>query len=428
MMKINAIVKELKKYEKITDYAIEEVITKSFEQFYDLQKLETARETFTDEIDVRIYCAFEEDAKKYLGSASFIVSHKLSKKELDILIEDAIYQASFVKNEYYEIPSGTKKLSFKQKPDAKPAFDLLQDIANIFFNEKTDECMFNALECFYYEKETRLVNSKGVDYKKTTHKFEVEAIPSFKKKNEGRSSASELYRMFEYDVFDEDKIKEDAKNAILAVLNRSKAERFSTRMNINVILKDKEILEMMDELIYSYHYAVVYRHANIKEIGQYIQENPINPLNIAYIPASKGDFFDTDGVLLKEAVIVREGKVENYFGNNRYAYYLSKEPTGNMQTIKLKPGKKAYEKMKKEPYIEITDLSGLQVELYEDYIGGEVRCANYFDGEKTYPITAFSFSGSLQECINSLELSKEHTKIAHYQGPKYVLLKNMTIL
>ena len=114
MMKINAIVKELKKYEKITDYAIEEVITKSFEQFYDLQKLETARETFTDEIDVRIYCAFEEDAKKYLGSASFIVSHKLSKKELDILIEDAIYQASFVKNEYYEIPSGTKKLSFKQ--------------------------------------------------------------------------------------------------------------------------------------------------------------------------------------------------------------------------------------------------------------------------------------------------------------------------
>ena len=219
MMKINAIIKELKKYNKITDYAIDETIAKSCEQFYDLQKLETARETLTDEINVRIYTVLKEDDKKYLGNASFIVSHKLSKKELDTMIEDAIYQASFVKNEYYEIPSGEKKLSFKQKPEAKEPFELLQNIAEIFFSEKTDECMFNALECFYYEKEIRLVNSKSVDYKKTIHNFRVEAIPSFKKLGGTRSDASELYRMFKYDTYDETKIKEDAKRAISSVLN-----------------------------------------------------------------------------------------------------------------------------------------------------------------------------------------------------------------
>ena len=428
MMKINAIIKELKKYDKITDYAIDETISKSCEQFYDLQKLETARETLTDEINVRIYTVLQENDKKYLGNASFIVSHKLSKKELDTMIEDAIYQASFVKNEYYEIPSGEKKLSFKQKKEDKEPFELLQNIADIFFSEKTDECMFNALECFYYEKEIRLVNSRGVDYKKTIHNFRVEAIPSFKKLGGNRCDASELYRMFKYDTYDEAKIKEDAKRAISSVLNRSKAVKINEELKVNVILKDEEILEMAEELIYSYHYADVYKHTNFKNIGDYIQENPVNPLTISYIPASKADYFDSDGVLLKEAVIIEDGKVKDYYGNNRYGYYLNKKPTGTMDTVKVNPGKKNYEKMKKEPYIEITDLSGLQVDLFGDYIGGEVRCANYFDGKNTYPITAFSFSGSLQECINNLELSKEKTKISYYQGPKYALLKNMNII
>ena len=143
---------------------------------------------------------------------------------------------------------------------------------------------------------------------------------------------------------------------------------------------------MAEELIYSYHYADVYKHTNFKNIGDNIQENPVNPLTISYIPASKADYFDSDGVLLKEAVIIEDGKVKDYYGNNRYGYYLNKKPTGTMDTVKVNPGKKTYEKMKKEPYIEITDLSGIQVDLFGDYIGGEVRCANYFDGKNTYPI------------------------------------------
>ena len=428
MMKINAIIKELKKYEKITDYAIKELKTSTYEQFYDLQKLETTRMTNTTEINVRIYTKSVEDNNTYLGNASFDISHKISKRELDKLIEDAIYQASFVKNEYYELVEGTKKLSFKQKNEDKEPFDILQDIASIYFNAGKDGASFNALECFYNQYETHLITSKGVDYKNLKHNIMVEAIPSYKAQTGKRLDNCELYRMNRYENYDEAKIKEDANNAISDVLNRSKAVRFNNHMNANVIIKEESLRNMLDELIMTYDYSSVYQKANFHKIGDDIQANPANPLNLSLIPASKADYFDSDGVLLKEAKIITDGKLTSYYGNNRFAYYLGIKPTGMMSTYKVEKGKMSYEKMKKKPYIEILDLSGIQVDLFADYIGGEVRLANYFDGKNTYPITAFSFSGSLKKCINELEFSKEQTKIVDYIGPKYALLKDFEIL
>ena len=287
--------------------------------------------------------------------------------------------------------------------------------------------MFNSLECFFTEEIVHLVNSKGVDYKKKVHKIEVEAIPSFKK-GEKRIDACELYRMFNYDKFDEKKITEDAKGAISDVINRSKAIKRNGALKANVILKKEHIYQMFDEIISAYSYSSVYNHTNYKNKGDNIQENPKCPLNISLIPESKADYFDSDGVLLKETLVIKDGVVNEYYGNNRFAYYLNTKPSGTMYTIKAKEGKLKYENMKKKPYIEIIDLSGLQVDLFGDYIGGEVRLANYFDGKDTYPITAFSFSGSLQEVINNLDLSKEKTKIKDYVGPKYALLKDLDIL
>ncbi len=428
MMKINSIIKELKKFDKVSDYAIQEIKTSTYEQFYDLQKLETTRMTCTDEMSVRIYTKLQDGDKELLGNASFIISHKISKNELDKLIEDAIYQASFVKNEYYELVEGTKKLSFKQKAEEKDPFDILQDIASIYFNAGRENASFNALECFYNEYETHLVTSRGVDYKNVKHNIMVEAIPSFKANSGKRLDNCELYRMNRYEQYNETKVKEDAESAISDVLNRSKALKFSEHLNVNVIIKEENVRNMLKELIVTYSYANVYSKSNFHKIGDAIQTNPKNPLNLSLIPSSKADYFDSDGVLLKETKIISDGKLESYFGNNRFAYYLKIKPTGIMNTMKVKNGKLSYEQMKKKPYIEILDLSGIQVDLFADYIGGEVRLANYFDGENTYPITAFSFSGSLKKCINELEFSKEQTKITDYVGPKYALLKDFEII
>ncbi len=419
----------LKKIEKallknnVSIYRIIESKVKTQEQFYVLQKLETTRKTETLEQHVTVYKEFEEEGIKYLGSANFIVSHNVSTKELDTLINDALFASSFVKNKYYELPKGTSKKNYNDKTKPEDPFDILQNIAKIYIEASNDMCRFNSLELFYTERESQIINSNGVNYKKCTYNIQVEAIPSFK----GEDLKTELYRMFNYDKIDYDKIKEDSNNAINDVLLRSQAVKCEEKRKLNVILKDSNVRELFRELISTYTYQNVCYKSNFKSIGENVQENPVCKMNISLKTSSKADYFDSEGVLLKECEIIKDGVLKAYYGSNRFAYYLGLEPTGNLNTISLGKGTKDITKLCKDPYIEIIDLSGIQLDLYAGYVGGEVRLAKYFDGEKTYPISGFSFSGNLNECINTFELSKETTTIQGYTGPKYVLLKNCEI-
>jgi len=422
MIKVNKIIKALEN-KNVSKWLIKEVNTKSIEQFFVLQKLETTRCVDTKEIYVTIYKEFEENDKKYLGNYSFIINHNISNKELDILIDEALYASNFVKNEYYELVKSDKKKSYKDKNKPSNPFDLLQDIAKIYIDSSNETCMFNSLELFYNESEIHLLNSEGVDYKKDVFKIMVEAIPSYK----DESFKTELYRMFTYDFINLDKIKEDSTNAIKDVLLRAKAIKNTFTGKINVILKDENTKQLFRELISTINYNSVYSKSNFKSIGEDLQTNPKNKLTLSLIPSSKADYFDSDGVLLKETLVVSEGKINDYYGNNRFAYYLNMKPNGILNKIKVKKGSKSIDKLKSKPYIEIIDLSGIQLDLYAGYIGGEVRLANYFDGKDIYPISGFSFSGNLNNCINEFELSKEETNINGYVGAKYVLLKNIEI-
>lgn len=422
MIKLNNIIKAIKEKD-IKKWLIKEENYISYEQFYVLQKLETVRKVETKEFVITIYKEFEENNQRFLGNYSFIVNHNISKNELHKQLDEAIIAAKYIKNEYYELVKSDKKKSYKEKNKQLAPFSLLQTIANTFISSSNDKCMFNSLELFYNEKIIHLVNSEGVDYKKEISDITIEAIPSYK----DEVIKTELYRMYKYDNYDELKIKQDSKNAIEEVLMRAQAKQNIYQGKINVIIKDENACEMFRELISTLNYNSVYTKSNFKEIGEDLQENPKSKLNISLIPSRKADFFDSDGVLINETVIVSSGKIIDYYGNNRFAYYLNLKPNGTPQKIKVKAGNKKNEEIRTQPYIEIIDMSGIQLDLYASYIGGEVRLAKYFDGTNTYAISGFSFSGNLQQAINTLELSKETTDIQGYVGPKYILLKDMEI-
>ena len=72
-------------------------------------------------------------------------------------------------------------------------------------------------------------------------------------------------------------------------------------------------------------------------------------------------------------------------------------------------------------------MSGLQVDFYNDYIGGEVRLAYYRDGEKTVPVTGVSITGSLKQVLSSIRLSETTGIHDGYMGPEKALLTGMKI-
>ena len=416
---IKQIVKALKAKE-VYAYKIEEKSTISHQAFFVLGKLETNRMVNTNEYLVTVYKQFDE----FLGSSSFTLSHKVSKKELETLIDNCLYAASFVKNKKYDLPVGEKKKTFTEKPLAVDVNQAIDQIAHCFIDLHEENIRFNALEIFYNTTKTTLVNSNGVNYSKTLSDVMGEAIPSF----DGVEKV-ELYKQFHYKDLDFDAIKRNAVEALEDVKARYAAKPIKDVSKLDVILSNEDILEFFRNVIMDYSYQSIYKGNTNKRIGDLIQDENANQLiNLSLMPSSKADGFDDDGILLNKFEVIKDGRLVNYFGGAQYASYLDLKPLGSARKIYVSKGKTSYKEMTKKPYLRIIALSGIQIETYSDYIGGEVRLAIYFDGEKEIPVSSFSFSGSYKEALKTLSLSKEEISIRNYQGPKYLKIKDMDIL
>lgn len=422
---IKQIIKCLNENPKVSDWLINETETESYQAFYVLQNLETTREVKTTEYSITIYHRFSENDNEYVGSSTFVINHKLNKSKLAQKIEDAVYAASFVKNKPYQLVKGDKKKSWKEKDYQFQPFEIIDKIANIFIQEAKFHVKFNAMEVFLTKLTNHIINSQGVNLKKTLNKINVEAIPSY----DGEEEKVELYKYFTYANLDFDIIQEDAINALKDVTIRYNAKKLGDLKKVDIIFKNQELVTFFTTLIEDYSYVSVYKQNTDKKIGDMIQENVnMDLLTINYIPNSKADAFDKDGVILKPTTIIEEGKLVSFFGDNQYAQYLGLEPSGIMNTIKVEKGKLSVQKITKKPYLEIIALSGLQIETFNDYIGGEVRLAIYFDGHEYYPLSGFSFSGSIKNCLSNIVLSKETININRYQGPKMIKIHGMDIL
>lgn len=72
-------------------------------------------------------------------------------------------------------------------------------------------------------------------------------------------------------------------------------------------------------------------------------------------------------------------------------------------------------------------MSGLQVDFFNDYIGGEIRLAIYHDGKKTVPVTGISISAPVSQVLNQIRLSSKLAVHDGYVGPEKAILPQMNI-
>ena len=134
--------------------------------------------------------------------------------------------------------------------------------------------------------------------------------------------------------------------------------------------------------------------------------------------------FDEDGLSLGSIRLVDNGNVMNYFGSNRYGQYLEEKPTGSLPCLCADAGTAV---MPEGDWLEVISMSGLQVDFYNDYIGGEVRLAYYHTPEGIVPVTGISVSGSLAEVLKQIRFSPEIAVSGGYQGPDKAVITNMKI-
>ena len=416
----------LKANAQVSDYKINLTAKESYECFYVKGRLETVRCTETCDKVVTVYV----DHDGFKGDSQFYVYPSTTGEELAELIEKAVQKATLLNNKMYTLPEKeTGEYEVESNFSAYTQAELAGKIADCVFAANTVEhADLNSVEVFVNRYTDTVVNSRGICKTQVRYDAMEEAIPTYN----GEAESVELYQQYNFSTFDTEAVKQEISQKLQEVKARASAVKPDFSLDCKVILNTQELGELFGTLCRELNFATVYAHAGVFHKGDAIQENPTgDKITITMAGAVPGNIrsahFDSDGMTLQDRTIVEEGKAVAYYGANRFGQYLEETPTGNLRCIQVTPGSACAKCLSEGPYLEVLSMSGLQVDTFTDYIGGEIRLAYYYDGEKITPVTGISITGSLKQVLASIRLSCETAVDNGYTGPKKAILTGMKI-
>lgn len=411
---------------RVSDYKINLTAKESYECFYVKGRLETVRCTDTCDKVVTVYT----DHDGFKGDSQFYVYPSTTVEELSQLIEKAADKADLLNNKMYTLPEKeTGSFAVESNFSAFTLAHLAGKIADSVFAANTVEnADLNSLEIFVNRYTDTVVNSRGIHKTQVRYDAMVEAIPTYN----GEAESVELYQQYNFSSYDDQAVKAEIAGKLQEVKARAFAVKPDFAMDCPVILNKEELGSLFGTLSRELNYATVYAHAGVFHKGDAIQEDPTgDKITVTMAGAVPGNIrsahFDSDGMTLRDQTIIEEGTAAHYYGANRFGQYLEEAPTGNLRCICVKPGSAGEETLSAGPHLEVLSMSGLQVDTFTDYIGGEIRLAYYRDGETCIPVTGISITGSLKQVLSSIRLSAATAVDNGYTGPAKAILSGMKI-
>lgn len=420
------IINILKSTDGISDYRVSSVRTESRELFFVHKDLETVRSTDTADVKVTVYVAHDER----LGEATFSVYSSYGDSRIAEEIEKAKKKASLIFNQPYDLPKNeTGEFASSSNFAEHDPTELASLIADACFEaDHLEGGSINALEIFVYKDTVSVKNSRGIDKTEVKYRAMAEAIPTW-----NGTESVELYEQYNLTEFDREAIVGEMSTKMREVRDRYEAKAPKEKLACPVVLGAPELEQLFASFIGELNFSLVYQHSNAFSVGDDVQK-AVNgdPLTLTMRGQMKGSVrsaaFDGDGVTLSDRRIIENGKATALWGGTRYAQYLGETATGNLGCIKVECGSLSDAQLRGKPYFRCASMSGLQVDIYNDYIGGEIRLGYYFDGEREIPVTGVSISGKLSDALSSMRLSENETVYESYMGPALALFDGIEIV
>jgi len=420
------IINALKANAQVSDYKINLSAKESYECFYVKGKLETVRCTDICDKVVTVYV----DHDGFKGDSQFFVYPSTTEEALQDLIEKAVQKASLLNNKMYTLPENEAgEYAVESNFSAYTLPELAGQIADAVFAANTvAHADLNSVEVFVNRRKDTVVNSRGIHKTQVRYDAMVEAIPTYN----GETESVELYQQYNFSAFCADTVKKEIAEKLQEVTARAFAVKPDFPLDCKVILNKQELSELFGNICRDLHFSTVYSHAGLFHKGDDIQHAPTgDKITITMAGSLPGNMrsacFDNDGLALTTTRIIEDGKAVAYYGDNRFGQYLDEVPTGNLRCMQVEPGTACSKCLTQAPYLEVLSMSGLQVDSFHDYIGGEIRLAYYCDGEKITPVTGISMTGSLKQVLSSIRLSCDSAVQDGYCGPEKAILQGMKI-
>lgn len=411
----------------IDGYKIVENKTQANELFFVKKNIDMDRAKDVHHFKVTVYKDIEENGQKYRGSATMNIHPTMNDAEIEMVINDAIFAAKYAKNPFYPLVKQTseyKKMECSRFSKESLPYWINEVTRAVYKNDNYEQGGINSCEIFLNKVYTHIVNSEGVDAESVEYKCMVEFITTWKEAGE----EVELYKCLNFSELDAEGIAEEVDNMINICREKAKAKKTPSLEKASVLFTGEAVKDL-----FSFYYAKsnaisVHKNESTWKIGDRIQGEEVSGdlITMTIDPFLKNSTasgsFDEDGFPLKPVTIIKNGVLKRYIADNRFAYYLNVEPTGNISNMVVCGGSKSVDELKKEPYIETAAFSDFTVDELTGDFCGEIRLAWYFDGKNIIPVTGGSISGNINELQNKMFLSKEVEKHNNFEGPKAVKL------
>ncbi len=429
---MNHIIQILKNHTSVDEWRINSTTIHSTELFFIKDKLQMNRAKDVENIMLTVYKNFEADEKKYKGSSTIKINPTDDESQISEKIDQSILSASFVKNDFYTLPTPTKKKTPKlesQFQDGDIVETISELVKELYEEEKHSSAFVNSTEFFIDKRMHQILNSNGIDVSFESYFGMLELITE----ENGETEAIELFDIVNFNDFDRDFIKETIKEQLEYTSLRAKAIPLPNVKDIPVIIRGKSMNEFWDYYLAQTSASMKFQHLHDNNIGDNIQGEDILgdtvSINLkAVIPNSvRSRFYDDEGVFLKDVVVLDKGIIKNIIATNRFAYYFDLPVSGNLQNIEIHEGSMQENELRKAPYLEVISFSAFQMDPMTGFFGGEFRLGIYHDGKKSIPVTLGTVSANIKDAQKEMFFSKERVQSNNIITPRIVKFNKMTI-
>ena len=412
------------------EYRITEEKTTRIESYFVRKQLEMNRRVEVAHTFLTVYKVFSEDGKQFRGSSDTEIHPGMSRIEIKEVIDEALFAAGFVKNEYYPLvgaDGGVDSAGESVDGDVDLYSALERLIKAVYDEDRFDKGYLSYSEFFIARKDVRLLNSNGIDRSYTVYSTDMETAVNW---NEG--SEIEITEQCAMADFDAKLLSVRVAKLFEVAAKKPHAQMTPAVKDINVLLTGECLREFFSYYCSNANAANVYNGISTFKAGDALQgEASGDRVSVTLDPFLKGSTksrpYDGDGFPLKPVELIKDGVLSRYWGDVRFSGYMGITPTGNIGGYVVTGGTKHIADMKAEPYLELVSFSGFQMEAVTGDFASEIRLGFYFDGTKTVPVTGGSVSGNIRKVHGDMFMSLEREQHDYYEGPLTVCVRGVAI-
>lgn len=397
----------------------------------DMRRAKTVRR-----LQLTLYRDLQRDGQRLRGFTVLRLPEDCGGGELERMLRRGAQAARWAENAHYPlVRPGMGEPEPPASAYAPRPVDLdqaLEPLAEALFAAERDSsgAGLNSAELFVENIETRILNSEGVEVGYAAFRGSGELIVEAR----GPGGEVELFQELAFAEERPEPLREEARRLLALCRDRLQAVPTPALGSSPLLLTGEAVQQLFDYYLFHSSAESAYSRLAAFAVGEPVQGREIrgDALNLDLEPymahSPRSCPWDEDGFPLRPVPVVKDGRLLRYWGPVRHCHYLGIPPTGNIANLRVHPGARSLEELRRDGCLEAVSFSDFHCDPITGDFGGELRLAYLVDaGGVRRPVTGGSLSGRIGELAGSLRLSAQTQTRSGFHGPQGVWLASVGV-